>query len=178
MATKLYVWGNHYSSTSGFQENFTTYTKQLTKLELPIFHYASQINLQEIQLLIEKLVDEPAILIILIGNLEIDDNTPLSSLISLFDQLYDKLIRFHHIQVVTCGFIKGKQSSVFRQSRFYEAELRLLSISNVAGTHLFLDKILTSADFNDDNSFNLQGEQKLALTIIRHILCYYPEYIK
>lgn len=178
MSSKLYVWGNHYSSTSGFQENFTTYIKQLTKLELPIFHYAPQINLQEIQLLIEKLADEPTILIILIGNLEIDDNIPLSSLISLFDQLYDKLLRFRHIQVITCGFIKGRESSVFRQSRFYEAELRLLPICNTAGTHLFLDKILNPVDFNDDNLFNPQGEQKLALTIIRHISCYYPEYIK
>ncbi len=96
----------------------------------------------------------------------------------LFTYLYEKLIEFNLVSLTTCGFIRGKQPSVFHQSSFHAAELSLLPFSSTARTHLSLNKILTSIDFESDNKLSPDGEDKLALTLIRHLVCYFPHFAK
>ena len=174
MSRKLYVWGNHYIQANGFQKEFIRYVEKLTNLEPPTFLRAETLCKNEVHLLCHQLVNIPSILIILIGDSEIENHKPIHLTINLFTYLYEKLITFHLIDLITCGFIQGKQPSVFRQSRFHAADLSLLPFSSTAGTHLLLNKVLTSPDFESENRLNSGGENKLALTLIRHLICYFP----
>jgi len=174
MSKKLFVWGNHYIQTDGFQRELTLYAEKFTYLEPPIFLHAETLSKDEVHRLCQQLINIPSILVILIGDSEIENHRPIYSIVNLFTYLYDKLITFHLIDLITCGFIQGKQPSVFRQSRFQAADLSLLPFSSTAGTHLLLNRILTSPDFESENCLNSGGENKLALTLIRHLICYFP----
>jgi len=165
----FYVWGNHHCSNSGnFQKTLDHLVSECTTLPQPLFHVIRNLNNQSICELAANLQSQPTLLVIIVGDSDIEEGIAIEKFLQYFFKLYTLFSYFPLLEVLTCGLIS-------EQNPIFNSGLRQLQ-SEFSGSFIETEGVFTPDDITPCQQLTDQGGRKLAHLIARNLLEHFPQY--
>ena len=177
---KLYVWGNHHcESQNGFQRSFTQLITDHTILPKPLFHEIESFDGLSIRNLLDNLDSEPALIIIITGDVDIREGGNEIDVFDQFDRLYYHLDVFDELKVVTCGLITEPSADEEVEHQLAVTNFRLKNLPPTPkNSFVDVERLFDESDFMFGDILNRQGSHKLANRLMEHLFEFFPEYAK